>query len=117
LEVVDRWEKDIPFFVSAILLAGDNLFAAGPVEYDVQKIGDHLDKVKTDKYELSGELKDALASYGGGKGSLLWAMNKNTGRKLAEYRLDSKPVFDGMITADGRIHIATVDGSVICWSK
>jgi len=116
-EVVNRWEKDIPFFVSAILLTGDTLFAAGPVEYNVQKIGDYLDKVKTDKYELSGELKDALASYQGGKGSQLWAMNKDTGRKLAEQRLDSKPVFDGMIAADGRIYIATVDGSVICWSK
>jgi hypothetical protein len=31
-------------------------------------------------------------------------------------RFDSKPVHDGMITADDRIYVATVDGTVICWS-
>ena len=116
-EVVNRWKQDIPFFVSAVFLAGETLFVAGPVAYDVQKIGEYLDNVKTDRYELSDELGDALASYEGGKGSLLWAVNKNNGEKLAEYRFDSKPVYDGMITADNRIYISTVDGSVICWSK
>jgi len=33
---------------------------------------------------------------------------------MAECQLESPPVFDGMIAANGRLYIATMDGRVIC---
>ncbi|MCX6910570.1 MAG: hypothetical protein NTY01_21360 [Verrucomicrobia bacterium] len=33
---------------------------------------------------------------------------------LAAYRLDSPPVFDGMIAANARLFVATMDGKVLC---
>jgi outer membrane protein assembly factor BamB len=48
---------------------------------------------------------------------LLWAVAAQDGKKLAEYKLDSPPVFDGMIAANGRLYIATRDGRLLCMGK
>ena len=37
------------------------------------------------------------------------------GRKLAEHRLDSPPVFDGMVAAGARLYVSTLDGNVVCF--
>ena len=36
--------------------------------------------------------------------------------KLAEFKLPSSPVFDGMIAANGELFMSLMDGSVICYS-
>jgi hypothetical protein len=36
------------------------------------------------------------------------------GKKLSELKLQSEPVFDGMIAANGRLFMSTRDGRVIC---
>ena len=35
-------------------------------------------------------------------------------KQLAEYKLDTPPVWDGMAIADGKLYIAGMDGSVVC---
>jgi outer membrane protein assembly factor BamB len=47
----------------------------------------------------------------------LWAVSPGNGKKLAEYRLDSLPVWDGMIAANGNIYLASMNGEVICYSE
>jgi len=37
------------------------------------------------------------------------------GQSTAECKLESSPVFDGMIVARGRIFISSEDGSVTCF--
>ena len=37
------------------------------------------------------------------------------GRKLAEHRLASAPVYDGMAAARGRLYLSTADGRVVCF--
>ena len=44
-------------------------------------------------------------------------MNKENGEKLAEYKLEHLPVFDGMAAAEGSLFILLQDGSVVCMVK
>ena len=53
----------------------------------------------------------------GAEGALLWAVATADGKKLSERKLDSVPVFDGLIAANGRLYMVTVDGKVSCLAK
>ena len=44
-------------------------------------------------------------------------MSADTGEKLAEYKLDSFPVFDGMSLADGKLFMSLKDGTVACYAE
>ena len=89
-----RWSAKVPVRVVAMVVAGATLFAAGPPDVVVPD--------------------DPWAAMEGRKGGVLWAVSADDGRKLAEYRLVSPPVFDGMAAARGRLYIATRDGRVVC---
>ena len=90
-----KWSTQIPLRARAMVLAGDTLFIAGPP-----------DVVPAD---------DPYAAFDGRKGARLWAVSAADGRKLAEYQLDSLPVFDGLIAAGGRLYLATTDGQLLCY--
>ena len=45
---------------------------------------------------------------------MLRAVSVSDGTKLAEYRLDSPPVFDGMIAAGARLYLSLKNGTVLC---
>jgi outer membrane protein assembly factor BamB len=89
------WHNWVPVRIRAMALAGGHLFVAGPP-----------DVVPTD---------DPMAAFEGRKGSELWVFSKTDGRKLAEKKLDSPPVFDGMAAAKGRLYLSLEDGSIICF--
>jgi len=90
------WFNWVPLRIRAMVVTDSALFAAGPP--------DVLDS------------NDPMASFDGRKGALLWAFSKKDGKKLAEYKLDFPPVFDGMIAAGGRLYVVTIDGSVRCYA-
>jgi len=54
------------------------------------------------------------AALEGQSGALLLVVSASDGEKLAEYKLDSPPVFDGMAAANGRLYFSTIDGKVMC---
>jgi outer membrane protein assembly factor BamB len=79
-----------------MVLAGDCLFVAGtPVAFP------------------RGDLAKA---YEGRMGGVLWAASATTGEKMAAYKLDAPPAWDGMAVANGRLHLALADGRVVCLS-
>ncbi len=90
-----RWSIQVPVRIQAMVVAGETLFVAGTP-----------DVVDPD---------DPWAAMDGRKGGLLWAVSTTDGKRLAEYKLDSPPVFDGMAAANGRLYISTKDGSVVCF--
>ena len=45
------------------------------------------------------------------------AVDKQTGEKIAEYRLEHLPVFDGMAAAEGSLFIPLKDGTVVCMGE
>ena len=58
--------------------------------------------------------EDPLGAFEGRKGALLWVFSAASGEKLAEYRLASPPVFNGMAAANGRLYLCARDGRVLC---
>jgi hypothetical protein len=103
------WKQDIPILVRAMVLAGKTLFLAGPA--------DILDERQTQKTLDTPETQKLLAKQAlvieGSEGAVLWAVS-TSGKKLNEQKLDSLPVFDGMIAAGNRLYYATTDGRVLC---
>jgi hypothetical protein len=104
------WSDDISIQVNSMVLTESALFAAGPP--------DVVDEEEAVKSLLSPETQQKLAeqsaAFEGKRGAILVAVSPDAGEKLAAYRLDSMPRFDGMIAAAGRLYLSTVDGNVLC---
>jgi len=92
---VKKWEKPVDIQVRAMVLADKVLFLAGP----------------------SADAVTGPQAPDEEQGSLLMAISASDGRELAQYQLDSCPVFDGMAAAYGRIHISMEDGSLLCLAQ
>ena len=92
--VPPKWSKQIPLRALAMVLAGDKLFMAGPPDVVPEE--------------------DPYASFEGRLGAQLWVVSASDGEKLAEYPLDTLPVFDGLIAVGGRLYMSTRDGRVLC---
>jgi hypothetical protein len=106
-----RWSRDVELHVRAMALADTTLFVAGPPS--VAREG------PPESFPRRSPLADiqaqaALDAWEGRSGALLWAVSKSDGTKLAEYPLDSPPVFDSMAVAKGRLYMSTIDGTVVC---
>ncbi len=91
------WFQWVPVRIRAMVAAESALFVAGPPD--------------------ALEPDDPMASFDGRLGAVLWAVSKEDGRKLAERKLDSPPVFDGMSAAAGRLYLSTQDGRVTCMGR
>jgi outer membrane protein assembly factor BamB len=92
-----KWSVWVPIRVQAMVHAGEKLFIAGPP--------DVLDP------------EDPTAAFRGIKGGILWAVSAEDGSKLVEYKLESPPVFDGMIAAYGRLYMSMTDGKLLCYGS
>ena len=97
IATADGWKKDIPIRVRAMLAAGKQLVLAGPPDV----VGD----------------KDPLGAFEGRKGGVIRTFSRGTGKQIAEYKLDSPPVFNGMAAAGGKLYMVTVDGKVRCFGR
>jgi len=91
------WKLWLPVRIRAMVKAGDTLFVAGAP--------DVLDP------------NDPYAVLEARKGAKLVAVSARDGKKLSETTLECPPVFDGMIAADGRLLISTLDGRLLCMGK
>ena len=49
---------------------------------------------------------DLAKAYEGRMGGVLWAASAATGEKMAEYKLDAAPAWDGMAVANGRLYMS-----------
>ncbi len=111
------WHKDVSLYAQAMVLTDKTFFVAGPPRFNEQEATEYLRTSRTDRFRLNPLLKDALDKFQGRKGGVLLAIDKTAGEKLAEFRLPSAPVFDGMIAAGGRLYLATTDGRLLCMGK
>ncbi|MEW6357605.1 MAG: PQQ-binding-like beta-propeller repeat protein [Planctomycetota bacterium] len=105
-----NWANDISVQVCAMALAGDALFVAGPPDVeDEEKSVTSMNDPETEK-----KLAEQVAAMKGERGALLVRVASADGKKLAASRLDSMPVFDGLIAANGRLYMSTSDGKIVC---
>jgi hypothetical protein len=111
------WQNDVSLYPQGMVLAGDTIFLAGPPRFDEAKTRQFMSTNATDDYELPAVLKDASDTFDGRKGGVLWAINVANGKRIAELKLDSIPVFDGLIAANSRLFMSLKDGSVACFAS
>jgi outer membrane protein assembly factor BamB len=90
-----QWEKPVDIQVRAMVMADKVLFVAGPSADEV----------------TGPQAPDEQ------QGSLLIALSASDGRELAQYELDSLPVFDGMAAAYGQLYISMKDGGLLCLAE
>ena len=88
----ERWKKKVPIQVRATVLADKVLFIAGPPV----------------------ETGDGPGGSKNNEGAILLAISTSDGAELAQYRLDSSPIFDGMASAYGRLYLSLVNGQLLC---
>ncbi len=123
-----KWNVQIPILVKAMTSAfiDENnpskcILVAGPPDFfSDSDINDSSfkgvnDIKKLEKFNKRSELLDQTASLKGKKGALLCIISSEDGSTIAEYKLKSLPVFDGMIVAGNKVFIATVDGKIVCY--
>ena len=107
------WTSDLPIFARAMVLAGKTLFVAGPP--------DVIDEPEVFKQiaqpQVKGQIAKQAAALNGDQGALLMAVSADGARRLAEYKLDGLPVFDGMVAAGGNLYISMTDGTLVCMTK
>ncbi|MFB0552578.1 MAG: PQQ-binding-like beta-propeller repeat protein [Phycisphaerae bacterium] len=92
--------------------ANKTLFIAGPLD-----VVDEEEAFYNPNDEgVLAKLDKQIAALEGQSGALLLAMSASDGKKLAEYKLDSPPVFDGMAAANNRLYLATKNGKIMCFA-
>jgi hypothetical protein len=104
-----------PLMVTAMALAGKRLLVAGPP--DVADESKMLGFLPGADDEINRQLKAQDDAWQGKMGALLWVVSADDGTKLAEYKLDSVPIFDGMSVAGGKLFLSLKNGTVACWDK
>lgn len=86
MQVPADWVREIPFVGDAMALTQTVILVAGPPDAP------------------------------GAEGGILAAYSAETGERLAEYKLEAPPVFDGIAATAGRVYLATKDGRLLCFS-
>ena len=104
---------DLALSVRAMVGAGDILFLAGPPDVLVQTRlhGRFLQP------EIIEQIQEQQNAVDGQLDGIMWAVSAKDGTKLSEQKLNSLPVFDGLIAANERLLMSTTDGRVICYKR
>jgi hypothetical protein len=97
-----------------MVLADSTLFVAGPP--DLGMTADESAYRHYDAPDRQAALREQAAAWEGSRGGLLWAVSEADGQRLAELKLDSPPVWDGMSAAQSRLFLSTIDGRVVCFA-
>jgi hypothetical protein len=93
----NKWQVQIPMTGKAMVLAGNTVFVAGaPLVFSLDDLG---------------------GTYAGRRGAILRAVSAVDGSKLAEYKLDKLPAWDGIAAAYGKLFIVNQDSTIECWGK
>ena len=106
----DQWSVMLPILVRAMVASDDRLFVLGPEE--LMRQDEVKQRITEDEVQqLMAEQEKGLK---GERGSLLLAVDKQTGKILAGHRLDKSSLLDGMSGAYGNLYFAATDGTLCC---
>jgi len=120
-EIKCRWSETVGLWVRAMVLADKTLFLAGPPDVFTDQSKHPSSLVPPPARGLACPRESGDDSSDEGRRTkdegILYAVSAEDGKKLAEYKLESPPVFDGMIAANGRLYISTRDGRLLCMGE
>ena len=108
-----QWTMDMPIFVRAMVLTGEEekiLFIAGPPDL----VNEEEALRRFADPEMQVKLAQQEQAMLGKMGAKLMAVSAADGKTLAELQLESTPVWDGLISANGKLYMTTEDGKVLC---
>ena len=88
-----RWSTRVPIRVKAMAVSTESLAIVGAPDVV--------------------DAEDPLGAFEGRKGAMLQVMSARTGQELAELKLDSPPVLNGIAVAEGRLFISQKNGSIV----
>jgi outer membrane protein assembly factor BamB len=108
----DQWSVMLPILVRAMVASDDRLFVLGPEELLRQ---DEI-KQRITEEEVQQLMVEQERALNGQSGSLLLAVDKQSGQILSGHRLQTAPLLDGMAGAYGNLYISTTDGQLCCLS-
>jgi hypothetical protein len=110
-KVHHHWTMDLPLLARSLCRAGDTLFLAGPPDLiDEEQVFEQIDDP-----EIMRSLVEQTAAINGKRGAVLLAVSSDDGKEVASLDLAESPIFDGMIAANEKLYMATMDGSVLCF--
>jgi outer membrane protein assembly factor BamB len=108
-----KWlQEDPPIHVLAMVGGNETLFIAGPKDV----VDEEQAFYNPNDEEIKGKLTEQSAALEGSKGGLLLVVSASDGQKLAQYELESLPVWDGMAAANNRLYFATKNGKILCFA-
>ncbi|HIK93794.1 MAG TPA: methyltransferase domain-containing protein [Planctomycetes bacterium] len=113
--VQPKWTADVPIYVRAMVLAGQNLFIVGPP--DIIDEESTFQKLTEKDPEVQTLLAQQDAALDGKDGGLLLAVNADTGEVEHRVELGTLPAWDGLAGANGQLFLSTLDGQVMCFGK
>ena len=106
------WETSVPILASGLTIARETLFAAGPPDV----LEETTPGIRTGATPaVRDAVEEQAAALDGKRGGILFAVSKTGGKIKDRRELESPPVFDGLIAANGRLYLALENGSVQCW--
>ncbi len=111
--VQDRWTRHVPVVTRAMAMAGRMLFIAGPPDNLDEEYA--FERLAAKDPTINEQLNEQDASLDGKRGGRLSGINADTGNTGQELDMDSPPVWDGMVAAQGRLFAALVNGKVVCF--
>ncbi len=107
-----NWSVEVPVWVRALLVTDDALIVCGPRDlYDEQQAVAPQSSLFTDDPRFALQQEHAEGKHG----ALLKIFDKKTGAELSSIELDDMPNWHGMIAAEGRIFMTTVNGKILCF--
>ena len=113
--VKPKWANDVPIYVRAMVLAGNKLFIAGPLDIiDEEETFKKLSEKDEEVQQLLARQDDALEGKFSG---LLLCVNCDSGMVEHELELGTLPAWDGMAGASGKLFLSTIDGRLMCFGE
>ncbi len=111
-QVDPKWAHDVSIYARGMALADDTLFLVGPRDtIDEEATFERL--TRRDESVLA-ELAQQDRILDGREGSLLLAVDAETGELKLELPLPASPTWDGLAAAHGKLFVSTQDGAVHC---
>jgi hypothetical protein len=113
--VKPKWTSDVPIYVRAMVLSGNKLFIAGPLDIiDEEKTFKQLSERDPEVQSLLAKQDDAMEGKFSGK---LLTVDCDTSTVENQIDLGTLPAWDGMAGANGNLFLSTTDGQLICFGK
>ncbi|HYW80894.1 MAG TPA: hypothetical protein VE890_15035, partial [Thermoguttaceae bacterium] len=107
-----NWIDEEPTVMAkAMVLAGDRLFVAGPLDV----VDEKMMWGRSGERSFQKKMAEQADWFAGKHGGMMQVFSKTDGTKLAEQKLPSLPAFDGLIAAEGSLYMVTNDGSIVCY--